>query len=85
MTALNAHSADAQRGLALYELRCGECHSVSVHGRPHRAARNYEDVRGYVTYFSSYLGGYWRPDDISDVTKYLNDNYYGFTCGGPAC
>jgi mono/diheme cytochrome c family protein len=76
-----ANAADAQRGQTLYELRCGECHSESVHGRAQRAATKYPEIRYWVTRWSSHLGGFWREEEISDVTKYLNETYYGFSCG----
>jgi len=80
-----AQAADAERGRMLYGLRCGECHSESVHGRAHRDARNFGEVLSYVVRWNSQLGIGWRQEDINDVARYVNDTYYGFPCEGPAC
>lgn len=82
---LPARAADSERGRMLYELRCGECHSQSVHGRAQRDARSFGDVLAYVVRWNSQLGIGWRKEDINDVARYVNDTYYGFNCEGPAC
>lgn len=85
LIASGAHAADAERGRMLYELRCGQCHSESVHGRAQRDAKSFGEVLAYVSRWNSQLSIGWRKDDIEDVTKYVNDTYYGFKCEGPAC
>lgn len=80
-----ACAADAERGRMLYDLRCGECHSESVHGRAQRDARSFGDVLAYVVRWSSQVNTSWRSEDINDVAKYVNDTYYGFKCEAPAC
>lgn len=80
-----ARAADPERGRMLYDLRCGECHSESVHGRAQRDAKTYGDVLAYVLRWNNQLGIGWRKEDIDDVTRYVNDTYYGFPCTGPAC
>ncbi len=81
----SVQAADAERGRMLYELRCGECHSQSVHGRAQRDAKRYGDVLAYVVRWNAQLNIGWQNDDIHDVAKYVNDTYYGFKCEGPAC
>lgn len=78
-------AADAERGRLLYELRCGQCHSESVHGRPQRDAKTFGEVLAYVLRWNSQLGIGWQKEEIDDVTQYVNDTYYGFKCEGPSC
>lgn len=79
------YAGDAQRGRALYELGCGECHSQSVHGRAHRVARNMEEIRGWVRRWSEHRHLGWSAAEIDDVATYLNDIYYHFDCPDGAC
>ena len=78
--ATSSHAADTGRGKALYEMRCGECHSESVHGRQKRAALNYSDIRAWVSRWNLELGGAWGNDEITDVTAYLNERFYSYAC-----
>ncbi len=76
---------DAQRGRALYELRCGGCHADSVHGRAKRAATDYASIRGWVERWRQSLSLDWTREDVEDVTVYLNATYYRFPCPATAC
>ena len=80
-----AFGADAARGSALYEERCGGCHSDSVHGRAKRIARDFEAVRGWLKRWSDTLTLRWSDQDIEDVTVWLNATYYGHPCPPTAC
>ncbi len=77
--------ADAQRGAALYESRCGSCHSESVHGRQKRVAKDFAEVREQVSRWNVNLGLRWGDEEIDDVTVYLNNTYYRFACPPQAC
>ena len=77
--------ADAQRGGALYESRCGACHSESVHGRAKRVATDFNDVRRWVSRWNENLGLRWGDEEIDDVSVYLNDTYYRFACPPQVC
>lgn len=79
------NAADPNRGQAMYELRCIECHDVSVHGRKNLAAKNYEEIRSWVTRWNSTLGGLWDKEDVEDVSAYLNTRYYRYPCTGLQC
>ena len=81
----SANANDLNRGQALYEIRCIECHDVSVHGRNNRVAKNYEDIRSWVARWNRTLGGLWDPEDIEDVSAYLNSRYYRYPCTGLQC
>jgi mono/diheme cytochrome c family protein len=80
-----ASGADAERGRALYELRCGACHSESVHGRVKRVATDFGDVRRWVTRWNEHLALRWDDEEIDDVAVYLNDTYYRYRCPPQVC
>ena len=81
----DATAADAVRGRALYEERCGGCHAESVHGRSKRVAREFEAVRGWVKRWNDSLALRWNDQDIEDVTVWLNATYYRYPCPPSAC
>lgn len=76
---------DPERGRSLYELRCGECHAESVHGRAHRVARDLGEVRQWVRRWSDQLHLGWGHEEVADVAAYLNATYYRFACDAPDC
>ncbi|HET7732182.1 MAG TPA: hypothetical protein VFK48_19320 [Usitatibacter sp.] len=78
-------AADPERGRALYELRCGTCHSESVHGRQKRVAADFDEVRAWVSRWSEHLGLRWTSDEIDDVSVHLNKTYYRFACPVDTC
>ncbi|HXZ47571.1 MAG TPA: cytochrome c [Usitatibacter sp.] len=84
-TAPFASAADVQRGRSLYELRCGGCHAVSVHGRAKREARDPGDVRHWVKRWGDYLHLQWGEEEVDDVAAYLDATYYHFSCDKPPC
>jgi hypothetical protein len=81
----NASGADAERGAALYESRCGTCHSESVHGRSKRVATDFGQVRGWVSRWNENLGLRWGDEEIDDVSVYLNNTYYRYACPPQVC
>jgi hypothetical protein len=80
-----APAADPVRGKTLYETRCWICHETSVHSRSPRSAKTFEDVRGFVARWDKELGGGWSPEDIDDVTVFLNGTYYRYPCPASVC
>jgi hypothetical protein len=80
-----AAAADAARGAALYESRCGSCHSESVHGRAKRVAKDFDDVRGWVRRWNDNLSLHWGDEEIDDVSMYLNNTYYKYPCPPSIC
>ena len=80
-----ATGADRDRGMALYESRCNACHATSVHNRATRKAGNFAEVREWVMRWNVYLGSDWGPSEIDDVTRYVNEKFYGFPCPTDVC
>ncbi len=80
-----ANAADPNRGQALYETRCIDCHDVSVHGRTNRVAKNFDEIRNWTKRWNDTLGGLWDSEDIEDVTIYLNSRYYRYPCTAMQC
>lgn len=78
-------AADAERGRALYELRCTTCHSESVHGRQKRVANGFDEVRAWVARWNESLVLGWSSEEIDDVTVHINRTYYHYTCPPDVC
>jgi hypothetical protein len=84
-SARGASGADAQRGGALYESRCGNCHSESVHGRSKRVATDFDEVRRWVGRWNKNLDLQWGEEEVDDVSVYLNNTYYRYPCPPDVC
>ena len=84
-TGLPAEAADPGRGQALYESRCGGCHTKSVHNRESRKATTFAGVLAMVSRWNETLGGDWKAEDIEDVAVYLNQRYYKHPCPPSVC
>jgi mono/diheme cytochrome c family protein len=80
-----AEGADARRGRALYELNCGGCHSESVHGRGQRVAKDFAEVRAWVSRWALHLRLQWSAEEIDDVALDLNGRYYRYPCPPEVC
>lgn len=80
-----AHGEDLARGQSIYETRCIGCHGTSVHNRASRKATDFAGVRAAVARFAGEVGGAWQPDEIDDVSAYLNRLYYRYPCPVEIC
>jgi hypothetical protein len=80
-----ASAPDAERGRALYEMRCLTCHSESVHGRQKRVAADFDDVRAWVSRWNENLALRWSREEIDDVAVHVSRSYYGFACPPDVC
>lgn len=80
-----AAAGDPDRGRALYETRCVECHDASVHRRETRKATTFEGVLAQVSRWNANLGGAWTAAEIEDVAVYLNWRYYRHSCPESVC
>lgn len=80
-----AAAAEADRGQALYDLRCGGCHETSVHQRASRSAQTFEQIREAVVRWQREVGADWRADEVDAVTWHLNERYYKLPCPTTVC
>ena len=71
-------AAEVDRGQLLYENHCGKCHGSSVHQRADRKAKNLVDISKWVIEWQHHLGLNWELDDVRQVTRYLNNQFYHF-------
>lgn len=78
-------AADLERGKLLHGTFCLGCHGDSVAKRENRVARSYAELRRQVARWQENTGLKWEPQDVDDVTAYLNGAYYKLPCEGAGC
>jgi mono/diheme cytochrome c family protein len=78
-------AADPERGKLLHGTFCLGCHGDSVAKRENRLARSYPELRRQVARWQANSGLKWEPQDVDDVTAYLNAAFYRLPCDGPGC
>lgn len=66
------------RGKNLYETQCTGCHESIVHIREHNKAHSVADIRAFVILRANELSLNWSADDIEQVVRYLNDQFYHY-------
>jgi mono/diheme cytochrome c family protein len=71
--------AEFDRGRALYENHCRQCHDSWAHNYEGRAVANYSGLRERVASWSLHSGLGWNAEEIGDVTEYLNRRFYQLT------
>lgn len=74
----SAAAPNLDRGRALYENHCLECHESKVHIRNRTKVRSLADLRAQVSRWSVEVGLKWSFDEIDDVMSYLNSRYYHY-------
>ncbi len=70
--------ASPERGESLYLNHCLSCHESTAHIRENRRAMTRAEVRRWVARWSVQLELGWGPNEVDDVTAYLNRTYYRF-------
>jgi len=73
-TPLSAQEFD--RGEALYENHCKECHEALAHTRHGSRINSMGDIRSWVASWSVHSKLDWSSEEISDVADYLNNKFY---------
>ncbi len=88
-----AFAADADSGMELYEetefekeingemmndATCSSCHVPSDFTKADRKAENYRGVHWWVNACNQAMNTAWFPEEVDDVTAYLNREYYKF-------
>lgn len=68
-----------ERGRALYERHCVQCHTPDIHRRQDRIPMTRDELRGLVDTFRRVQNLGWTPEEIDDVVEYLNVTRYRFT------
>jgi len=73
-----AELPNLERGQRLYENHCVVCHTSKVHRRYPRSAIDLEALRYIVRVWAEERGLAWTPQDVEDVTHYLDRVHYRF-------
>ena len=71
-------AAAFDRGQALYENHCQECHESWAHTRKGHQVTTPEGLRKRVAAWSIHSGLDWSEEEIDDVSDYLGKHYYKF-------
>ena len=74
-----AMSVEIDRGQALYENHCQECHDERAHTREGRKVDSVAGLRASVTSWSLHAGLGWSQKEVDDVIRYLDRRFYKFT------
>jgi len=69
----------ATRGELLYKTHCVSCHTTQVHWRDRRLATDWKSLQAQVRRWQRNNGLKWGEQEIADVTRYLNAEFYQFT------
>jgi mono/diheme cytochrome c family protein len=76
---------DASSGKALHDKYCVSCHAANfgedgsrIYTRNNRRVQTVEGLSGQVSACAANLGFKLRRDELQDIVKYLNDEYYRF-------
>lgn len=72
---------DAKKGEAIHKAHCTACHTSTVYTRPNHTVKSIGGLVGRVNGCAGQLNLNLSKDQINDVVKYLNDNYYKFERG----
>lgn len=74
-----AQSAPAPtRGELLYNNHCIECHSVQMHWRDRKQARDWPTLLGQVQRWQQAANLQWSDEDVAEVARHLNRTIYRF-------
>ena len=75
-----SRSCDAaeSRGELLYSTHCVACHSAQVHWRDRKLATDLRSLEAQVRNWQAASGLRWSDEDVTEVTRYLDDRFYHF-------
>jgi len=88
-----AFAADIELGRELYEetefektingelmtdATCTSCHVPNDFTKPERKAQDYRGIHWWVNACNQAMNTAWFPEEVDDVTAYLNQQYYKF-------
>ena len=66
------------RGELLYTTHCVACHTEQLHWRDKRQAVDWPSLAAQVRLWQATGALGWSEDDITQVTRFLNEAYYRF-------
>ena len=66
------------RGELLYNTHCVTCHTTQMHWRDHKQATDWKSIEVQVRRWQKNAGLIWDDDDITEVSRYLNDTIYKY-------
>ena len=66
------------RGALLYSTHCIACHTEQVHWRQRRLATDWTSLKAQVWRWQSDAALAWSDDDVAEVARYLNEEFYRF-------
>ncbi len=69
---------NAAEGKKIYETNCQGCHTASVFTRKDRRVNSIEGLMKQVGFCNHQLKRQLTKDQLDDLVKYLNDDYYHF-------
>ena len=67
-----------ERGRLLYENQCQACHTRMLHTPESRKIKNLTELQYRVSAWGIHAGEDWGPEEVNDVTLYLDRSYYHF-------
>lgn len=67
-----------ERGQALYENHCADCHKTIAHTRESRLVRNMGQLEQQVDRWQANQNLGWSAEDKAAVVQYLNRRFYKF-------
>ncbi|MBU0500210.1 MAG: cytochrome c [Gammaproteobacteria bacterium] len=71
-------AAEPEKGKALHDKHCLQCHGGEVMTRPDRRVQDRGQLRNQVSRCEQNLNLRWFEDDIDNVTELLNRDFYHF-------
>jgi mono/diheme cytochrome c family protein len=75
-----AAAPDAERGRALYETHCLDCHYERIHRRPpeRTLVKSLAALRAEVARRAQLTPRRFAPQELDDIAEYLNASHYRF-------
>ncbi len=70
---------DAARGALLYSTHCIACHTTEIHWREKKLATDWTSLHAQVYRWQENTGLGWSEEDVSQVVRYLNANFYHYS------
>lgn len=73
-----ALAVNYERGRLLYENQCQACHTRMLHTPETRKIKDLTELQYRVSAWGIHAGEDWGPEEVNDVTLYLNRSFYHF-------